>query len=114
LRGSSGIGDVGCDPPGFVAGEEVRRRATVRLLLEVNVGQRLTVGAADYEAGVGLVAVHGGGNRRGGTLALCGALLLAAQRGGHREQYLISFHGMSQPMELSCRSHIPIAAEGFR
>ena len=28
------------------------------------------------------------------------ALLLAAHRGGHREQYLISFHGLSQPMEL--------------
>ncbi len=26
--------------------------------------------------------------------------LLAAQRGGHREQYLISFYGLAQPMEL--------------
>jgi hypothetical protein len=31
---------------------------------------------------------------------LCETLPLAAQRGGHREQYLISFHGLWQPMEL--------------
>ena len=43
---------------------------------------------------------QGGGKRRGVTVALCEAFLLAAERGGHREQYLISFHGLSQPMEL--------------
>jgi hypothetical protein len=41
------LGDVGGDAPGFVAGEEVRRRATTRLLLEIDVGERLPVGVAD-------------------------------------------------------------------
>ena len=44
------LGDVGCDPPGLVASEEVRRRAASRLLLEIDVGERLPVGVADDEA----------------------------------------------------------------
>ena len=43
---------------------------------------------------------QGGGKRRGVAVALCEALLLAAERGGHREQYLISFDKVSQPVEL--------------
>ena len=35
---------------GLVAGEEVRRRSPSRLLLEIDVGERLTVGVADDEA----------------------------------------------------------------
>jgi hypothetical protein len=41
--------------------EEVRRRATVQLPIEVNIGERLPVGVADDEAGVGLL---GGPGRR--------------------------------------------------
>jgi hypothetical protein len=37
------LGDVGGDAPCLVAGEEVRRRATARLLLEVDVSERLPV-----------------------------------------------------------------------
>ena len=44
--------DVGGDAPGLVAGEEVRRRTPARLLLEIDIGERLTVGVADDEAGV--------------------------------------------------------------
>ena len=44
------LGAVGGDAPRLVAGEQVRRRATSRLLLEIDVGQRLTVGVADDEA----------------------------------------------------------------
>jgi hypothetical protein len=44
------LGDVGFDPPGLVASEEVRRRAASRLLLEIDVGGRLRVAVADDEA----------------------------------------------------------------
>ena len=44
---SSGIGDVDSDAPRLVAGEEVRRRATPRLLLELDIRERLLVGVAD-------------------------------------------------------------------
>ena len=37
------LADVRCDAPSLVAGEGVRRRATARLLLEIDVGQRLPV-----------------------------------------------------------------------
>jgi hypothetical protein len=43
-------GDVGGDAPSLVAGEEVRRRATARLLLEIDVGQRLPAVVPDDEA----------------------------------------------------------------
>ena len=46
------LGDVGGDAPGLVAGEEVCRRATAGLLLEIDVGERLPVGVADDEASV--------------------------------------------------------------
>jgi hypothetical protein len=49
------LGDIGGDAPGLVAGEQVRRRATAGLLLEIDVGERLTAGVADDEAGVGLL-----------------------------------------------------------
>jgi hypothetical protein len=49
------LGDVGGDAPGLVAGEQVRRRATSPLILEVDVGECLPVGVADDEAGVGLL-----------------------------------------------------------
>jgi Circularly permutated YpsA SLOG family len=39
--------DVGGDAPGFVAGEQMSRRATARLLLEIDVGQRLPVAVVD-------------------------------------------------------------------
>jgi hypothetical protein len=35
------LGDVGGDAPGFVAGEELGRCAPARLILEVDVGERL-------------------------------------------------------------------------
>ena len=44
------LGDVGGDAPGLVAGEQMSRRAPSRLLLEVDVGERLPVGVADDEA----------------------------------------------------------------
>jgi hypothetical protein len=52
--------DVGGDAPRFVAGEQFRRRPSSRLLLEIDVGKRPTVGVADDEApliqlGVGLI-----------------------------------------------------------
>jgi hypothetical protein len=54
------LGDAGGDAPGLVSGEELRRRAASRLLLGIDVGQRLPVVIADDEAGVGLL----GGPRR--------------------------------------------------
>jgi hypothetical protein len=44
------LGDVHGDALGLVAGEEVRRRAASRLLLEIDIGERLPVGVADGEA----------------------------------------------------------------
>ena len=50
------LGDVRGDAPGLVAGEQLGRRTSSRLLLlEIEVGQRLPVGVADDEAGVGLL-----------------------------------------------------------
>ena len=41
------LGDVGGDAPGLVAGEQLGRRTPSRLLLEVDVRERLPVGVAD-------------------------------------------------------------------
>jgi hypothetical protein len=43
---------VGGDAPNPVAGEELGRQSPPRLILEVNAGERLTVGVADDVAGV--------------------------------------------------------------
>jgi hypothetical protein len=43
----------------LVPGEEVCRRASSGLILEVNVGEALPVGVADDEAGVGLLDGQG-------------------------------------------------------
>jgi hypothetical protein len=43
---SAQLGDVGGDAPGLVAGEEMRRRTPARLLLEIDVRERLPVGVA--------------------------------------------------------------------
>ena len=59
------------DPPGLVAGEQLRRRAPPRLLLKIDVSQRLPVGVADDIAGLSLLdrpgrreaAGHGGLSR---------------------------------------------------
>jgi hypothetical protein len=48
------LGDIGGDAPGLVAGEQLGRRSTTRLLLEIHVGERLPVGVADDETGVRL------------------------------------------------------------
>ena len=61
------LGDVGGDAPGLVAGEQLGRRAPSRLILEIDIGQRLTAGVADDEAGVGLL--DGLGRRGGGGAA---------------------------------------------
>ena len=55
MTGCISVHDVGGDPSGLVAGEEMRRRPSSRLLLEIHVGERLTVGVADDEAGVGFL-----------------------------------------------------------
>jgi len=49
------LGDVGGDRPCLVAGEKVCRRATARLFLAIDAGERLPVVIADDEAGVGLL-----------------------------------------------------------
>jgi hypothetical protein len=41
------LGDVGGDAPGLVAGEQLRRCAAARLLLEIGVGECLAIGAVD-------------------------------------------------------------------
>ena len=69
---------VGGDAPGLVAGEQIGRRAPSRLVLEIDVGERLPVGVADDEAGVGFVGGPGGGKRR--AKASSGCPLEAAQR----------------------------------
>jgi hypothetical protein len=53
--------------PGLVAGEQLGRRAASRLILEVNVGERLAAVVADDEAGVGLL--DGPGRREAGEKA---------------------------------------------
>ena len=45
------LGGVGGDAPGLVAGEEVRRRPPSRLLLEIDVGERLPVGVGATRCG---------------------------------------------------------------
>jgi hypothetical protein len=42
-------------PPGLVASHQSRRRSPSRLLLEIDVGERLPLVIADDEAGVGLL-----------------------------------------------------------
>jgi hypothetical protein len=49
------LGDVGGDALGLVAGEQLGRRSPSRLILEIDVRERLPVGVADDEAGVGLL-----------------------------------------------------------
>jgi hypothetical protein len=49
------LGDVGGNAPRLVAGEDVRRRASSGLILEIGVDERLPVGVADDLAGVGLL-----------------------------------------------------------
>jgi hypothetical protein len=46
------LGEVYSDPPSLVLGEQVGRRASARLVLEVEIAERLTVLVADDEAGV--------------------------------------------------------------
>jgi hypothetical protein len=58
------LGDVGGDPPGLVAGEQVCRRAPPRLVLEIDVSERLPVGVADDEAGVRFLGEPGEAARR--------------------------------------------------
>jgi hypothetical protein len=43
------------DPPGLVAGEQVRRRSSGGFILEVQVGQSVPVGVADDEVGLRLL-----------------------------------------------------------
>jgi hypothetical protein len=47
-------------------GEEVRRRASPRLILEIYVGERLPVGVADDEAGVRFLGKPGRWEAAGG------------------------------------------------
>ena len=46
------LGDVDGDAPRFVLGQQVRRSASARLVLEVDIGQRVAVVIADDEAGM--------------------------------------------------------------
>ena len=48
--------DVGGNAPGLVAGEQLRRRAAPRLVLEIDVSERLPVRVAYDEAGVGVLS----------------------------------------------------------
>jgi hypothetical protein len=59
------LGDVYGDAPRLVAGEQVCRRTPSRLLLEIDVGERLPVVIADDEVQASVSsAVQGGGKRR--------------------------------------------------
>ena len=50
-RSSSGsFADVRGDPPGLVTGEQLSRRASARLVLEIEIAERLSAGVADDEA----------------------------------------------------------------
>ena len=59
------VGYVGGDAPGLVAGEGLGRCKPSRLLPLIDVGERLPVGVADDEAGVGFL---GGPGRREAAL----------------------------------------------
>ena len=65
-RGSSLPSSPGSYPPRLVAGHEIGRRAPARLLLEIDIGQRLAVVVPDDVAGAVISStVHGDGKRRG-------------------------------------------------
>ena len=49
------LGDVGGDPPRLFARQQVRRRAPSRLILAIDMGDRLPIAVADDEAGVGFL-----------------------------------------------------------
>jgi hypothetical protein len=71
LSSCTQLGHIGGDPPGLVAGEQVRRRAASGLVLAIHVGERLPVGVADDEAPpiklwIGLLDDQGGGKWRSG------------------------------------------------
>jgi hypothetical protein len=51
LRQFRQLGDVGYNAPGLVAGEQLRRCASARLILEIGEGECLPVSVADDEAG---------------------------------------------------------------
>ena len=53
--------NVGGDASGFVAGEQIRRRATAGVLLEVHVGERLAVVVLDDEAGGVCLVINAAG-----------------------------------------------------
>jgi hypothetical protein len=60
------VGDVGSDAPRLIFAQQLRRCLSPRLILEIDVGERLPVVVAHDEASVGLV----GGPRR--REAACG------------------------------------------
>ena len=65
------FGDVRGDAPRLVAGEELGGGAASRLLLELEIGERLAVPSLSSEAlqiqlGVGVLDDQGGGKRREG------------------------------------------------
>jgi hypothetical protein len=49
------LGDVGGDAPGLVSREQTGSPSPSRLILEIDVGERLTVLIPDDEASVGLL-----------------------------------------------------------
>jgi hypothetical protein len=60
-------------PPCLVARKQVGRRLSARLILEIDVGQRLPVLVFHDEAGVGLLGRPGGEKLRAGSLISTGS-----------------------------------------
>jgi hypothetical protein len=56
------LGDIHRDPSCLVFGEQFCRQSSSRLILEIGVGERLSVVIADDETGVGFLDVEAAGS----------------------------------------------------
>jgi hypothetical protein len=65
------LGDVGGDAPDLVAGEQLIDRAAVRLVIMVEIAERLTAGVADVKQASVSSTDQGGGKRRTSAAAEC-------------------------------------------
>jgi hypothetical protein len=52
------LGEVDRHPPGLVLGEQISRRASARLFLEIEIAERLSVGVLHDEARIVMLLDH--------------------------------------------------------
>jgi hypothetical protein len=68
------LGDVGGDPPGFIAGHKIGRRSPARLLLVLDIRERVAVLVLHDEAGIVVVFDYPGWREAAGMIGHDGDL----------------------------------------